>query len=406
MADAARGRRYAGERPTKCSPVPLPAARENVTGFPSTLNDTAAGFPSRNVNVLPVIGCDCPERSVPLNNAVPWGSRASTQQSPDVVCTRRVYGDFAIVNAEPDASLAVTRGRVVVVVAGAVVVVGCVAGGRVLVVGDARLLPLLPCWVATIAPVTTVATAMRAIASCHRARGAIEGRDLVVAVFPAVRVEPVLSDRMASPVRARDAASCTALSVRRCRSTDCSIVNRRPKNARRSMKMTSPTTTAINKGKCSFSPTRQDPGSREDVVMTRPEFDVASLNALSPGRFPGLIGFEVTEVERGLVRARLEVEERLLAPNGFLHAAVVVGLADTACGYGCRTCLPDDATGFTTIELKTNFLRTLTAGALACEARLVHGGRTTQVWDARVFRVDDDATVALFRCTQLVLREP
>ena len=138
--------------------------------------------------------------------------------------------------------------------------------------------------------------------------------------------------------------------------------------------------------------------------MSPPEFDVASLNDLSPGRFPGLIGFRVTEVERGLVRAELDVHEQLLAPNGYLHAAVVIGLVDTSCGYGCRTCLPDDATGFTTIELKTNFLRTLTTGVLACEARLVHGGRTTQVWDARAFRAEDDATVALFRCTQLVLR--
>ena len=138
--------------------------------------------------------------------------------------------------------------------------------------------------------------------------------------------------------------------------------------------------------------------------MTAPEYDIDSLNALSPGRFPGLIGFEVTEVERGLVRARLEVHDHLLAPNGYLHAAVVIGLVDTACGYGCRTCLPEDATGFTTIELKTNFLRTLTTGVLACEARLVHGGRTTQVWDARAFRAADEADVALFRCTQLVLR--
>jgi 1,4-dihydroxy-2-naphthoyl-CoA hydrolase len=138
--------------------------------------------------------------------------------------------------------------------------------------------------------------------------------------------------------------------------------------------------------------------------MTPPEFDIGTLNALSPGRFPGLIGFEVTEVERGLVRARLEVRDQLLAPNGYLHAAVIIGLVDTACGYGCRTCLPDDATGFTTIELKTNFLRTLTTGVLACEAQLVHGGRTTQVWDARASNAADDKTVALFRCTQLVLR--
>lgn len=138
--------------------------------------------------------------------------------------------------------------------------------------------------------------------------------------------------------------------------------------------------------------------------MPEPELDLAPFNALSPGRFPGLIGIEITEVARGRVRAQLEVHDELLAPNGYLHAAVVVGLVDTACGYGVRTCLPDGATGFTTIELKSNFLGTLTEGVLACEARLVHGGRTTQVWDARAFRVADDAVVALFRCTQLMLR--
>ena len=93
----------------------------------------------------------------------------------------------------------------------------------------------------------------------------------------------------------------------------------------------------------------------------------------------------------------------LLAPNGYLHAAAVVALADTACGYGCVASLPDGATGFTTIELKANFLGTATEGALACTARLVHGGRTTQVWDAEVTLEGATKTVALFRCTQLLL---
>jgi uncharacterized protein (TIGR00369 family) len=65
--------------------------------------------------------------------------------------------------------------------------------------------------------------------------------------------------------------------------------------------------------------------------------------------------------------------------------------------------LPDGALGFTTIELKTNFLRTATAGTIACEARLAHGGRTTQIWDATVTD-PDGRPMALFRCTQLLLR--
>ena len=97
----------------------------------------------------------------------------------------------------------------------------------------------------------------------------------------------------------------------------------------------------------------------------------------------------------------LPVRSDLLAPNGFLHAGAVVALADTACGYGCFASLPEGGTGFTTIELKTNFLGTAREGTLECGASRVHAGRTTQVWDAAVR--DGAKTIALFRCTQLIL---
>ena len=92
-----------------------------------------------------------------------------------------------------------------------------------------------------------------------------------------------------------------------------------------------------------------------------------------------------------------------MAPNGFLHAASVIALADTSCGYGSQVSLPAGATGFTTIELKSNFMGTATVGdEIACRARMVHGGRTTQVWDAEVAD-GTGRTLALFRCTQMVL---
>lgn len=99
----------------------------------------------------------------------------------------------------------------------------------------------------------------------------------------------------------------------------------------------------------------------------------------------------------------MQVEQHHLAPNGYLHAAAVIALADTACGYGCILGLPEGATGFTTIELKANFVRTATEGTIGCEATLVHGGRTTQLWVATV-STPDGRPLALFSCTQLVLR--
>lgn len=133
------------------------------------------------------------------------------------------------------------------------------------------------------------------------------------------------------------------------------------------------------------------------------ESAVESLNAMSAGAFPELLGFDVLEAEPGRIVAALPIRSELLAPNGFLHAAVVIGLADTACGYGCRSLLPEGSTGFTTIEVKTNFLGTARDGDLETSARAVHSGRTTQVWDAEVTHRQTGKTIALFRCTQAVL---
>lgn len=132
------------------------------------------------------------------------------------------------------------------------------------------------------------------------------------------------------------------------------------------------------------------------------ELDAPRLNELGASMLPGHIGVRITSVSDGRVEAALEVRPMHLAPNGFLHAAAVVALADTATGYGCARSLPAGATGFTTAELKANFLGTATSGELRCVASLLHGGRTTQVWDATV---DDEngKALAVFRCTQIVL---
>jgi uncharacterized protein (TIGR00369 family) len=121
---------------------------------------------------------------------------------------------------------------------------------------------------------------------------------------------------------------------------------------------------------------------------------------------PELLGIEFVTVERGFAEGRLELREELMAPNGYLHAASVVALADTLCGFGCMASFPEGASNFTTIELKSNFMRSARTGdTLHAEARLAHGGRTTQVWDATVRRESDGKDLALFRCTQYLLQD-
>ena len=133
------------------------------------------------------------------------------------------------------------------------------------------------------------------------------------------------------------------------------------------------------------------------------EISLADLNAAGAEVLPGHLGIEIDAAEAGRVTAHMDVKRHHMAPHGYLHAASVIALADTSCGYGCLLNLPEGGTGFTTIELKANFLRTAREGTIRCEARLVHGGRTTQIWDATV-TAPDGREMALFRCTQLVLR--
>jgi uncharacterized protein (TIGR00369 family) len=135
----------------------------------------------------------------------------------------------------------------------------------------------------------------------------------------------------------------------------------------------------------------------------RPGITLEKMNQRGDGRLPGLMGFRVVGVEDGLLSAELDVRPEILAPNGYLHAATVIALADTACGYGCIAHLPDGMANFTTVELKCNFLSTARDGTIACAARPVHLGGTTQVWDATVTRKADGRTIALFRCTQMLL---
>jgi uncharacterized protein (TIGR00369 family) len=127
------------------------------------------------------------------------------------------------------------------------------------------------------------------------------------------------------------------------------------------------------------------------------------LNSWGKDCLPGWIGFEVVGAEAGQLQARMSIRPEFLAPNGYLHAAMVVALADTACGFGTRIDLPEGAKGFTTIELKSNFLGTATEGGLQCIATRPHRGRTTQVWDATVTHEQTGRTLALFRATQIIL---
>jgi 1,4-dihydroxy-2-naphthoyl-CoA hydrolase len=127
------------------------------------------------------------------------------------------------------------------------------------------------------------------------------------------------------------------------------------------------------------------------------------FNEIGAGMLPGHLGIVITEASRAKFCAELSVKKHLMAPNGFLHAGTIVTLADTACGYACVANLPENASGFTTLELKSNHMSTAREGVIICTATPAHIGKTTHIWDAVVSDKESGKTIALFRCTQFIL---
>ena len=135
----------------------------------------------------------------------------------------------------------------------------------------------------------------------------------------------------------------------------------------------------------------------------RPGVSTKVLNEHGSEYLPGYLGIEMLELAPTSATSRMPVRKLHVAPNEFLHAASVVALADTTCGYATLAHLPDGARSFTTIELKSNHLATVREGSITCVATAQHLGRTTQVWDAVVSDEASGRKLALFRCTQMIL---
>ena len=138
-------------------------------------------------------------------------------------------------------------------------------------------------------------------------------------------------------------------------------------------------------------------------MASQKNYTPENMTAFGATSLPGHMGIQITRVAGGEVDARLPILPHLLAPNGYLHAGTVVTLADTAAGYACVANLPEGASNFTTIELKSNHLGTAREGAICATARAADMGKTTQVWDVVVSNESNGKTIALFRCTQMII---
>jgi uncharacterized protein (TIGR00369 family) len=114
-----------------------------------------------------------------------------------------------------------------------------------------------------------------------------------------------------------------------------------------------------------------------------PDFASRVRASFERQRFMTLLGARLEKVEPGAVDIGLDWRAELTQQDGFLHAAVIAGIADSACGYAAYTLMPAGS-NVLSVEFKTNLLRPAKGAQFVAEARVLRAGRTITVTRADV----------------------
>ncbi|MDQ7113491.1 PaaI family thioesterase [Staphylococcus simulans] len=110
---------------------------------------------------------------------------------------------------------------------------------------------------------------------------------------------------------------------------------------------------------------------------------------------------EVLKVESGYVKMKLPVSDKVKQPFGYLHGGATMALGETACSIGAAHMVDTDKVIPVGLEMNTNHIRSATDGYVYAIAELIHGGRSTQVWNINL--VDDqDKLISVMRGTMML----
>ena len=125
---------------------------------------------------------------------------------------------------------------------------------------------------------------------------------------------------------------------------------------------------------------------------------------LPPPPIAALMGFAPVEVEEGRVVFAVEPAEYHYNPIGVVHGGLAATLLDSAMGCAVQTLLPAGV-GYTTLEVKVNYVRPMTrdTGRVLAEATVLHRGSRVATAEGRVFAEDTGKLLAHATTTCMVL---
>jgi uncharacterized protein (TIGR00369 family) len=102
-------------------------------------------------------------------------------------------------------------------------------------------------------------------------------------------------------------------------------------------------------------------------------------------KFVRSLGIELVSFGSGWCQTRITALPTHLQQHGFIHAGVIMTMADHTCGGAAASTVPEDK-DVITIENKTSFLRPASGPELTCRAQVLRAGKNLIFVEAEVSR--------------------
>jgi 1,4-dihydroxy-2-naphthoyl-CoA hydrolase len=139
-------------------------------------------------------------------------------------------------------------------------------------------------------------------------------------------------------------------------------------------------------------------------IWFEPGLTPAQLQPLSDNTMGQHLGIEFTEVGDDFLKGRMPVDHRTRQPYGLLHGGASVALAETLGSVASAFVVDRSQYNAVGLEINANHLRGVREGFVTGIARPLHLGKTTHVWDIRIFD-EKEKLVCVSRLTVAIIKK-
>ncbi|MCD6178808.1 MAG: hotdog fold thioesterase [Bacteroidales bacterium] len=132
------------------------------------------------------------------------------------------------------------------------------------------------------------------------------------------------------------------------------------------------------------------------------EISLEQINKTSKGTMMEVLGIEYMIVEPGYIKAKMPVDERTRQPFGILHGGASLALAETIGSIGSAVLMADKNVEVRGAGITANHIKAVKSGWVFGEARTIHVGKNTHIWDIQI-KDEDGNLVSTARLTNFIL---